>query len=102
MSGTPLSLATSSVGAAPSRWKNDLRRFGEPATIIMAMAVLTLMFLVLYPLFWLMYGSFSYGEQGLAASLAQLWQLPGLERALVNTGWLVCDTVPLSFLFAAL
>ena len=99
---TSLPLATALDGTAPSRWKNALRRFGDPATIIMTMAVVTLMFLVLYPLFWLMYGSFSYGEQGLAASLAQLWQLPGLERALVNTGWLVCDTVPLSFLFAAL
>ena len=100
MSGTSLSPATSSVGAAPSRWRNALRRFGEPATVIMTMAAVMLMFLVLYPVFWLMYGSFSYGEQGLAAALAQLWQLPGLERALMNTVWLVCGTVPLSFLFA--
>ena len=82
---TALPLAAAPAGVAPSRWKNALHRCGDPAVVIATMAVVTLMFLVLYPLFWLMYGSFSYGEQGLTAALAQLWQLPGLERALMNT-----------------
>src|SRR5215468_2409279 len=31
---------------------------------------------------------------------AQFWNLPGLDRAFQNTLWLVCGTLPLSFLFA--
>ena len=98
MSETSLSLATAPAGA--SRWKNAFRRCGDPAIVIMTLAAATLMFLVLYPVFWLLYGSFSYGEQGFAAALGQFWQLPGLNRAVMNTVWLVCGTVPLSFLFA--
>src|SRR5712691_600645 len=100
MSQTSLSLATAPAGAASCGWKSKVRRFGDPATVIMTMAAATLVFLVLYPVFWLVYGSFSYGDQGLEGALAQLWRLPGLERALMNTVWLVLGTVPLSFLFA--
>ena len=76
------------------------RRVRDGATIVMGLAAVTLCFLVLYPLFWLFYGSFSYGEQGLGAALVQFWQLPGLDRAFLNTLYLVAGTVPLSFLIA--
>jgi iron(III) transport system permease protein len=76
------------------------RRSGDPAVIIMVMAAAILLFLVLYPVFWLFYGSFSHGEQGLGAALGQLWQLPGLGRAVTNTLWLVAGTLPLAFVFA--
>jgi iron(III) transport system permease protein len=76
------------------------RWFSDGATIVTALAAVMLCFLVLYPLFWLFYGSFSYGEQGLGAALVQFWQLPGLERAFLNTLYLVAGTVPLSFLIA--
>src|SRR6266699_5881800 len=83
----------------------DARRLGfrwvrDGATVVMGLAAVTLCFLVLCPLFWLFYGSFSYGEQGLGAALVQFWQLPGLERAFLNTLYLVAGTVPLSFLIA--
>jgi iron(III) transport system permease protein len=77
-----------------------LRRL-DPASAIMAVAVLVLLFLVLYPLFWLFYGSFAYGDQPLSgAVLRQFWQLPGLGRAFQNTLVLLLGAVPLSFLFA--
>ena len=69
----------------------------------MAVAAATLFFLVLYPLFWLFYGSFAYGDQASvpgAMVLSQLWQLPGLGRAFENTLELLLGAVPLSFLFA--
>src|ERR1700674_3459794 len=99
--GSPPALAPPALfGEAPSPRQNPLRRLGDPDTVIMATAALTLSFLVLYPVFWLFYGSFSYGDQGLGAALVQLWHLPGLERAFINTLWLVAGTVPLAFLFA--
>jgi len=76
------------------RWAQD------PALVLTGVAALVGVALVLYPLFWLFYGSFSYGEQSPAEALAQFWQLPGLERAFLNTVWLVVGTVPLAFLFA--
>ena len=72
----------------------------EPALILFGAAALVTIFLVLYPLFWLFYGSFSYGDQGLTEVLDKVWRLPGLRRAFVNTVWLMVGTVPLSFLFA--
>ncbi|HXA21278.1 MAG TPA: iron ABC transporter permease [Acetobacteraceae bacterium] len=100
MSGSTLSLPAAPAGTVPSRWRIARERLGDPAVIIMAMAAAILLFLVLYPVFWLFYGSFSYGEQGFGAALAQLWQLPGLARAVNNTLWLVAGTVPLAFVFA--
>jgi iron(III) transport system permease protein len=76
-----------------------LRRL-DPATVVMAVAAATLFFLVLYPLFWLFYGSFAYGDQPLSAAVGQFWQLPGLGRAFQNTLVLLAGAVPLSFLFA--
>jgi iron(III) transport system permease protein len=100
MSGSTLSLPAAPAGTVPSRWRIARERLGDPAVVIMAMAAAILLFLVLYPVFWLFYGSFSYGEQGFGAALAQLWQLPGLARAVTNTLWLVAGTVPLAFFFA--
>ena len=52
----------------------------------MAVAAAVLFFLVLYPVFWLFYGSFAYGDQALSGTVfSQFWQLPGLGRALQNT-----------------
>src|SRR5262245_2412125 len=82
-----------------ARWSVVLRRI-DPAAVVIAVAAATLFFLVLYPLFWLFYGSFAYGDQSLSQVLAQFWQLPGLGRAFENTLWLVIGTLPLSFLFA--
>jgi iron(III) transport system permease protein len=70
----------------------------DPAAVIMTLAATGLLFLVLYPVFWLFYGSFAYSEQ--PWSLAALWQLPGLGRAFENTLSLLAGAVPLSFLFA--
>jgi iron(III) transport system permease protein len=71
------------------------------ASVVMAVAAAVLFFLVLYPVFWLFYGSFAYGEQAsLAAAWHQFWQLPGLGRAFENTLELLLGTVPLSFLLA--
>ena len=67
----------------------------------MAAAVAVLMFLVLYPLFWLFYGSFAYGDRTEPGTvLSQFWQLPGLGRAFQNTLELLLGAVPLSFLLA--
>jgi iron(III) transport system permease protein len=100
MSGTTVSLPVVPVASAPSRRRIVAARLGDPAVLIMALAAATLLFLVLYPMAWLFYGSFSYGEQGLGAALMQLWQLPGLARAVTNTLWLVAGTVPLAFALA--
>jgi iron(III) transport system permease protein len=80
------------------RWAAMLGRL-DPASVIMAAAVAVLFLLVLYPLFWLFYGSFAYGDAS-AAVLRQFWQLPGLARAFQNTLDLLLGAVPLSFLFA--
>jgi iron(III) transport system permease protein len=73
----------------------------DPASVVMAVAAAVLFFLVLYPLFWLFYGSFAYGDQSSSGAVfSQFWQLPGLGRALQNTLVLLLGAVPLSFLFA--
>jgi iron(III) transport system permease protein len=78
----------------------SLRRL-DLATLIVAIAVAVVCFLVLYPLFWLFYGSLAYGEQGFSGNLlSELLQLPGLGRALQNTVTLLLGAVPLAFLFA--
>ncbi|HLH96187.1 MAG TPA: iron ABC transporter permease [Xanthobacteraceae bacterium] len=82
------------------RWAGKLERL-DAASLVMAVAVAALFFLVLYPLFWLFYGSFTYGDQlAPAAALQALATLPGLSRALDNTLLLLLGAVPLSFLFA--
>jgi iron(III) transport system permease protein len=83
-----------------ARWIGTLRRL-DPASVVMAVAAAVLFFLVLYPLFWLFYGSFAYGGQPLSGLVfTQFWQLPGLGRAFQNTLVLLLGAVPLSFLFA--
>jgi iron(III) transport system permease protein len=70
----------------------------DPAALVMATAVAVLFFLVLYPLFWLFYGSIAYGDQSSPGTvLSQFWQLPGLGRAFQNTLELLLGAVPLSF-----
>jgi iron(III) transport system permease protein len=100
MSGSTVSLPGVPAAGAPPHWRIAAARLGEPAVLTMALATATLLFLVLYPMAWLFYGSFSYGEQGLGAALMQLWQLPGLARAVTNTVWIVAGTVPLAFAMA--
>jgi iron(III) transport system permease protein len=89
--------------AAPSlrsRCAGILQRL-DPAAVIMAVAAAILLFLVLYPLLWLFYGSFAYGEESSpGAMLSTFWQLPGLGRAFQNTLALLLGAVPLSFLLA--
>jgi iron(III) transport system permease protein len=85
--------------AQPPRWAIALQRL-DPATVVMAAAAAVVFFLVLYPLFWLFFGSFAYGDLPLSQVFGQFWRLPGIERAFQNTLWLVLGTVPLSFLFA--
>ncbi len=81
-------------------WAAALRRL-DPASLIMAVATLVLFFLVLYPVFWLFYGSFAYGDQvSPGAVFSQFWHLPGLARAFWNTLELLLGAVPLSFLLA--
>ncbi len=78
-----------------------LRRIAdEPAALLLALAVVVLAFLVLYPVFWLFIGSFVYGDQSFAQVLRQFWSLPGLQTAFYNTALLVAGTVPIAFLFA--
>jgi iron(III) transport system permease protein len=73
----------------------------DAASVVMAAAALVLCFLVLYPLLWLFYGSFAYGDQSSSGSvLSQFWELPGLGRAFQNTFVLLLGAVPLSFLLA--
>src|SRR5215468_7458803 len=87
------------TAALPGRWARRLQRL-DAASVVIAVSAITVVFLVLYPLFWLFYGSFAYGELSLSQALAQFWNLPGLDRALLNTLWLVFGTLPLSFIFA--
>ena len=85
---------------AAVRWTAALRRL-DPAAVVMAVAAAVLFFLVLYPLFWLFYGSFAYSDQASSGTVfSQFWQLPGLARAFQNTLELLLGAVPLSFLFA--
>src|SRR5262245_5275856 len=88
------------TGAPSLRWAATRLRRIDAAAVVIAVAAATLCFLVLYPLFWLFYGSFAYGELPLSEVFNQFWNLPGLDRAFENTLWLVCGTLPLSFLFA--
>jgi iron(III) transport system permease protein len=89
----------SGMTSPPSRWARRFQRL-DTATIVIAASAAALFFLVLYPVFWLFYGSFAYGELSLSEVLVQFWNLPGLGRAFENTLWLVLGTLPLSFLFA--
>jgi iron(III) transport system permease protein len=85
----------------PKRYPGWLRQAAqEPTLILFGLTALVTVFLVLYPLFWLFYGSFAYGDQGLTEVLSRIWSLPGLRRAFINTIWLMVWTVPLSFMFA--
>jgi iron(III) transport system permease protein len=92
------------VSASPqkrgARWAASLGRL-DLASVVMAVAAAALFFLVLYPVFWLFYGSFVYSDQSSSATVfSQFWQLPGLGRAFQNTLELLLGAVPLSFLFA--
>jgi len=92
-----VSLPAATRGA---RYAALLRRL-DPAAVVMAVAVAVLLFLVLYPLLWLFYGSFAYGNQASPGTVfSQFWQLPGLGRAFQNTLELLLGAVPLSFLLA--
>jgi len=62
-------------------------------------SILILAWLVLYPLFWLFYGSFAFGDHGLREVVDQLWALSGLRRAFYDTALLVAGTLVLSFAF---
>lgn len=62
-------------------------------------ALLVLAWLVLYPLFWLFYGSFAYGDQGFGQVVDQLRRLPGFQRALYDTALLIAGTLPVAFAF---
>jgi iron(III) transport system permease protein len=72
----------------------------DPAAVLVAACALVFCFLILYPLFWLFYGSFTYGGATLQQTFAQLAALPGLGRALERTILIVVGTVPLAFVFA--
>ncbi|HTH96377.1 MAG TPA: iron ABC transporter permease [Stellaceae bacterium] len=72
----------------------------DPATLIITVAVLTTSFLVLYPVFWLFYGAFIYGQGGFAQALNEFWHMPGLARAFWNTLIIMIGTVPAAFLIA--
>ncbi len=72
----------------------------DPVHAIVIAALLTTSFLILYPLVWLFYGAFVYGDGGFAQALVAFWQLPGLWRAFENTILVVLGTVPISFLIA--
>jgi iron(III) transport system permease protein len=77
-----------------------MRRF-DLATVVMAAAAAVMCFLVLYPLIWLFYGSFAYGDQASPGALiGEFLRLPGLGRAFQNTLVLLLGAVPLSFAFA--
>ena len=71
----------------------------DPAQAVIVLAVVTTAFLILYPVFWLFYGSFTYGQGGLLHALAEL-RLPGLGRAFQNTLIVTLGTLPVAFLFA--
>jgi iron(III) transport system permease protein len=82
-------------------WRHRMfERLRDPDYLIIIVAVLTTVFLVLYPVFWLFYGGFTYGQDGLVTAISRFAHMPGLGRALTNTIWLVLGTVPLSFVFA--
>jgi iron(III) transport system permease protein len=72
----------------------------DPGYAILLVAVVVTILLILYPLFWLFYGGFSYGQGGLTHAIAEFRQLPGLARAFENTLVIVVGTLPISFLVA--
>jgi iron(III) transport system permease protein len=72
----------------------------EPSFLVTGGAILVLAWLILYPLFWLFYGSFAYGDQGLGQVIDQIRTLPGLQRALYDTALLIAGTLFLAFTFA--
>jgi iron(III) transport system permease protein len=75
-------------------------RARDPGSILVAAAVVTTGFLVLYPAFWLFYGAFAYGDSGLTQALIQFYNMPGLGRAFSNTLIVIFGTVPLAFAIA--
>ena len=81
MSGGTLSLPATSAGDTPMRRRFSRLRLGDPAVIIMIAASAMLFFLVLYPVGWLFYGSFSYGEHGFVAALFELLGAARVSRA---------------------
>lgn len=83
--------------SVPVRLASSLR---DPAKLIVATAVLATCFIVLYPVFWLFYGSFVYGEGDFAQQWSELRNLPGLDRAFANTLVIMAGAVPFSFLIA--
>jgi iron(III) transport system permease protein len=95
--GTIASTESPSPARGAALWR---RLIDEPATLLMALAVLVLAFLVLYPVVWLFIGSFYFGDQTFVEVLQQFWAMPGLQSAFTNTALLVVGTVPLAFLFA--
>src|SRR3954452_5503730 len=97
----PDTIATTEPGSPPRTPTSPVRRLvDEPSTILMAVAVLILAFLVLYPVFWLFFGSFAYGNQTFSQVLRQFWAMPGLASAFTNTALMVAGTVLIAFLFA--
>lgn len=101
MGTTELSHPIAGSASAGSIWRERVGRWmRDPASIVMALAVLLVILLILYPIFWLFYGAFTYGEDGLVTAITRFGQMPGLSRALLNTLWLVLGTVPLSFVIA--
>lgn len=72
----------------------------DPANPLLVAAVLTTTVLILYPLFWLFYGGFSYGQGGLWHAVSELRHLPGLGRAFENTLVIALGSIPLAFLIA--
>jgi iron(III) transport system permease protein len=97
MKSLPISRPASGAGI---RCAAALRRL-DPASVVMAVTAVVMCFLVLYPVFWLFYGSFAYGDQASSGTVfSQFWQLPGLGRAFQNTLELLLGAVPLSFLLA--
>ncbi|MCO5066582.1 MAG: iron ABC transporter permease [Rhizobiaceae bacterium] len=79
------------------RFRTSLR---EPANAILVISILVTAFLILYPVFWLFYGGFHYGEEGFVAAFQRFWELPGLGKAFRNTLIIIAGTVPVSFLIA--
>jgi iron(III) transport system permease protein len=96
--------ASAAVAWRPPDYRSPLIRLvtvlRDPAYAILIVAVLTTTFLILYPLFWLFYGGFSYGQGGLAHAIAEFRQLPGLGRAFESTLFVILGTMPISFLIA--
>ncbi len=101
MSRSALALRGGQKARHPARWLARLAdRARDPAAVMVAAALLTTAFLVLYPVFWLFYGAFAYGDAGLTHALIQFYNMPGLARAFSNTLIVILGTVPLAFVIA--